>query len=282
MIKRKIKDILGALSPTLYKKALFKKYDKLNWSNLADSNAESEILLLQYLLNKDSVFFDVGSNIGAYLYVANKYTVASAIYGFEPIPKLYRNLKKAFSGMHIYPVALSNEEKQKQFKIPTIDGVKLMPRGTLNTEYIEDGEMDSTVFDVKTMRLDTFVETHGIHTIDLIKIDVEGHELTVIEGARKTIAQFSPTMIIEIEQRHHHMDLNEIIDSIQRMGYTCCYFDITDFAFKQLIVDATSIQHKADHKKSRKYVNNFVFLPAHLNPDSKIELINTQIKNQLL
>jgi FkbM family methyltransferase len=281
VIKEKIKNIISALSPSLYKKIMFKKYDNLNWANLNSSNAESEILLLKHLLDKDSVFFDVGSNIGAYLYMADKFTNSNNLYGFEPIPELYQKLEKTFDKVNISQLALSNEELVKQFKIPTIEGVMFMPRATLNTEYLEDGEKDSTFFDVQTKPLDAFMTEVNLSRLDLIKIDVEGHETKVIEGAKKSIQQFRPALIIEIEQRHHTTNLNDIIKSIVEMGYTCCYFDIVDFSFKKLEVDACSIQLKEHHKKSRKYVNNFVFLPDSMEPISKLKAINADIQNAL-
>lgn len=281
MIRDVLKRIIYAVSPAVYKRMMFKKYDELNWGNLENSNAENEILVLEHLLTEDSVFFDVGSNIGAYLYVAEKHTAPSNIYGFEPIPALFSKLKKLFSATNLYDIALSNDSTTKEFKIPTINGVEFLPRATLNTEFKEMDETDATVFKVRTERIDDFVTNNSVKRVDLIKIDVEGHEMSVFEGATETIDKFSPYLIIEMEQRHHEADLNSLIDQVLSKGYSCYYFDIGDYTFKKLELNVHEIQKIEDHKKSRKYVNNFMFLPEKNNPELIIKRINESILDQI-
>lgn len=279
-MKEKIKNIVSKTSPSLYRRLLFGWYDKLNWKTFKDSKAESEILILQHLLDKDSVFIDVGSNVGAYLYMAQKKADKKNTYGFEPIPELYNKLLRAFSGTPVFNLALSNESGVKELKIPDVNGVTLAPRGTLNTNYKEPGETGFITFKVKTQTLDEFVSEHKLNKIDLIKIDVEGHELNVLEGAAKTIHQFTPNMIIEIEQRHHDKDVSSIIKEIAGEQYAVFYFDIHNMAYKRLDVNVSSIQDIEEHKKSRSYVNNFVFLSNAGNPEEIIEKINVRIKKE--
>jgi hypothetical protein len=51
---------------------------------------------------------------------------------------------------------------------------------------------------VKVKRLDTLICEYGIERVDLIKIDVEGHEPAVLEGLGDYLRRFSPTILIEI------------------------------------------------------------------------------------
>ena len=53
---------------------------------------------------------------------------------------------------------------------------------------------------VRTMTIDAYVETGPVPTF--IKIDVEGHEPAVLQGARKTIETYSPTIIFEMWESH--------------------------------------------------------------------------------
>lgn len=276
-MKHIITQLIYYATPWLYKWLLFRKYDNLNWSSLLKSNAENEILLLKHFLSEGSVFFDIGSNIGAYLYIAKKYTEPNNIYGFEPIPELYHKLLTIFRTVNISNVALSNENAIKDFKIPIIEGTAFSARGTLNTDYIEDGENNSKEFTVTTRKMDQFISENNIPNVDLVKIDVEGHEIKVIEGGLESIKKFKPSLIIEIEQRHHNTNLNEIIDWIKGLGYKCFYFDVNKFRMRELNINAADIQRKEHHTKSRKYVNNFIFIANEKDPLETIRNINNEI-----
>ena len=55
-----------------------------------------------------------------------------------------------------------------------------------------------------------------------IKIDVEGFEARVIDGARETIARCRPVMLIEIEEAHSGEPPSVLIERIAGFGYACC------------------------------------------------------------
>ena len=280
-MKELFKTFLAVAAPSLYKKLQLGKYDKLSWSNLLESDAEAEILLLQFLLNEQSVFLDVGSNVGAYLYMAEKYASPRNIHGFEPIPALYRRLCRIFPEHRLYALALSNRNAISKFKIPVIKGSSLLPRGTLNTEYKEADENRSTIFTVNTARIDDFVKKEGIQRLDLIKIDVEGHEVDTIEGGEESLKKYRPVLIVEIEQRHHTKNLDEIIAYIAQMGYSCFYVDPLSLTLKSTPSNASSLQKIEHHKVSRLYVNNFIFMPSNEELAQRVSSINTTIKKSL-
>ena len=60
--------------------------------------------------------------------------------------------------------------------------------------------------------------------IGFIKIDVEGHELEVIQGALNTIKENQPVLLIEIEERHSKRKVFDSIKYIKNIGYNC-YFE---------------------------------------------------------
>ena len=91
-----------------------------------------------------------------------------------------------------------------------------------------------------------------------LKIDVEGHERAVLEGARGLIARDKPAMIIEIEERHTGRDLNEELDFVETFGYrTLAISEGRLIARAMLDVDR---DHRAKAGEPG-YANNFVFLP---------------------
>jgi FkbM family methyltransferase len=160
-IKSKISGVLQKtiilISPQAYKNKYLKQYINLSWKNYNENKVEFEMLLLPYFLNKDSVFFDVGSNIGAFVLIANKTVKQDQIFAFEPIPMLNARLKIVFPKVNIRNIALSNLKTKTQFKIPKINHTQFLTRGTLNTNFVETNESGFDILDVQTNTLDGFV-----------------------------------------------------------------------------------------------------------------------------
>jgi hypothetical protein len=99
---------------------------------------------------------------------------------------------------------------------------------------------------------------------DFIKIDVEGHELAVLEGARQTLQSRRPALLIEIEARHRPDGIVQpVFDLLHSQGYEGSFFlngqrrPLAEF-------DPARHQHIDEHAAStpRGYVNNFAFVPA--------------------
>lgn len=247
--------------PSLYKKRFFKKLNNLDKSNIKDRNIEFEFLLLSRYLTPDSIFLDVGTNMGDYLYFAEKFIPAENIYGFEPQPALYKRIKYLFPNTHIYNIALSDTQGILKFKVPMVGNRESTGRGTLNVEYIEADETSRKIFDVQTHTLDAFVVENYIPKISLIKIDVEGAEINVIRGGVRSLQKFKPVLLIEVEERHHKDKLWNIIQPIIELGYTPFYLDRNTFELKELKEDTPTYQEITEIKNKEAYLNNFIFLP---------------------
>ncbi len=268
------------LFPLSYKKKYFERIDSLNWSNIKNRNIENELLLIQYFLDSNSTFIDVGANLGQYVFKAEGIIPRNNIYAFEPHPALNKRLSKLFTGIHLSQDALSDAEGNTQFKIPYFNNREIHTRGTLKTEHVEVDETNSVLIDVHISTLDKFSEVNKIEKVSLVKIDVEGAEFDVINGAGEMIKKFQPIFIIEIEQRHHKTPILDFIMNLEKTGqYTCCYFDTMDQQLKTDIKDKKieDIQSLDNHGKNRLFINNFIFIPA-MNAENKIEEINTKIR----
>jgi FkbM family methyltransferase len=225
------------------------------------------------------VFFDVGSNIGAFVLIANKTVKQDQIFAFEPIPMLNARLKIVFPKVNIRNIALSNLKTKTQFKIPKINHTQFLTRGTLNTNFVETNESGFDILDVQTNTLDGFCIDEAIQKIDVIKIDVEGHEYEVIKGSLKTFEKYKPVLIIEIEQRHHTEDISIIINEIKQIDYSCFYFNSSTFCLTNLDINPQLLQQQNDFEKSRKYVHNFIFTPNTKVKSGLVEEINLRILN---
>jgi Methyltransferase FkbM domain len=71
---------------------------------------------------------------------------------------------------------------------------------------------------VAVRRLDSVVAEHGFDRVDLIKIDVEGHERRVLDGAETTLVRFRPALVIETAHEGEG-DRQIIHDRLRGMGY---------------------------------------------------------------
>ena len=101
-------------------------------------------------------------------------------------------------------------------------------------------------FSVNVKKLDDF---RFENPISFIKIDVEGHELEVIEGAIATINKNKPILLVEIEERYSKRKVIDTIKFVNALGYKSYYFNE-----KELINTATLMNFDS--------CNNFIFKPT--------------------
>jgi FkbM family methyltransferase len=130
------------------------------------------------------MIFDVGANIGRNVEIILGLCPSAQIHAFEPHPKSFTQLAEHAKGrFYAHPLALG--EKPTQLKLYDSPG-----ESELATFHplTKSGEKAYDTFDVSCETIDHFRATHNITKIDLLKIDVEGHELSVLRGARETLA----------------------------------------------------------------------------------------------
>jgi FkbM family methyltransferase len=279
-LRQFIKTILLATVPSLIKRRVFKHYKSLSWKNLSKSDLDAELLLLGFLVKKDTVFFDIGTNKGEYAYYAEKLIPSKNIYLFEPEKKLNKQLRAIFKQCHVFEIALSDTKGKHLFKIPVINGVADNCLSSLEVENKEVNETESIIYEVRTDTLDNFT-THYNLKPDLIKIDVEGHELSVLKGGQNYISTAHPTLIIEIEQRHHpSVSIEEIFDSFKSKGYQCYYYS-KKMAKLFYFDDKTHLTNSIGFFGTADYINNYMFIHNSNKTIKNIEVINKEIALKL-
>lgn len=97
------------------------------------------------------------------------------VYGFEPTPESYDEVKQRYAKDHrveVFKLAVSNQNGTADFYIRADK-----PSGN-SLRYGKD----RPTMQVETIRLDTWAQAHNIPSFDVVKIDVEGHELEALEG----------------------------------------------------------------------------------------------------
>lgn len=266
-IYSKLAENLQYISPSYYKSRFFKKLKGLTSQNLLERKVEPEFLWIKEILGKDSVFMDVGANVGAYLYTLENHLKPENIYAFEPNLQLFKRLKRLFPKVNLLSFALSDVSTIAEFKIPVINGEKVHTRGTLQTSIKEKNEEKTILQKVEVKPLDDLVfdktQTNKLNlkNLDFIKIDVEGNEMQTLRGAKKTIEKFKPILMVEMEQRHHKENLWTLISEIADWGYSINYLDRKTLQPKLLTEDFLNQQNPDNVKNYKDYINNIIFLP---------------------
>ncbi|HQV01375.1 MAG TPA: FkbM family methyltransferase [Bacteroidia bacterium] len=154
---------------------------------------------LYKLIKPDFHVIDVGVNFGETLLNIAKLTGANGhVIGFEPMPAIFKkcqdNMKlNTFANITLEPFALSDVEATVQITDPL--------NGNSGGTYISSAFTNSSL-QVQAITLDDYLNRHSINKIDLIKIDVEGYELHVLQGAKQTLLKHKPVLYIELCDAH--------------------------------------------------------------------------------
>jgi len=152
-------------------------------------------------------FIDIGANIGNHsIYFAS--ILNREVYAFEPTDEasniFTKNIK--LNGLekkiHRFQVALGQKEQSANYILDELN------TGATKLNIVEGGR-------VTIKPLDQFINIINA-PIALIKIDVEGFELDVLKGAKKTIKEHKPLLIIETQE---HMDFLKISKYVRKLGY---------------------------------------------------------------
>ena len=102
----------------------------------------------------------------------------------------------------------------------------------------------------------------GGRRVDLVKIDVEGHEMSVLRGASVTLRKYLPAMLIEIEQRHLDCPIQDVFAEIDDIGYVLYFIDgpalrpISEFDLKKHLSSVMQ-QVFTPFSMPEGYVHNF-------------------------
>jgi FkbM family methyltransferase len=149
------------------------------------------IEVMKRVLKRDSNCVDVGCHKGDILKAILQVAPGGTHYAFEPVPTLFDTLTVEFPSVRVSNVALSNMEGEASFQHvtsnPGYSGLK-------RRRYDREGETVLHII-VKTAPLDSILPAN--FRLDFLKIDVEGAELQVLQGALKTILRSRPLIIFE-------------------------------------------------------------------------------------
>lgn len=245
--------------PGIYKERFFKNLKNASKDNYSQKNIEPELIWINDYLMDDSIVFDIGANVGSYLYQWEKKLKPHQIFAFEPNFQLNQRLKKIFPKIRIEDFALSDKNETATFKIPVINGKAYNSRGTLLVNFKENDEENQLNQTVNVIKLDDWITKNNIQKLDFIKIDVEGNEMKTLHGAKNTIQKFTPTLMVEMEQRHHSEPLFELISEIENWGYKAHYLNRENFVLEKLS-EKIIVEQSLEVTDKKNYINNIIFV----------------------
>jgi len=93
---------------------------------------------------------------------------------------------------------------------------------------------------------------------------VEGNEMNTLRGAKKVIEDYRPTLMVEMEQRHHAEPLQKLISEIEHWGYGAFFLNRTTFELEKLTENIIARLSGNSIGSKETYINNLIFIPKPL------------------
>lgn len=162
----------------------------------------STVKALKRLLRSGDVALDIGGNVGYIaLEMAKRVGRSGKIFAFEPDSKNFALLKRNIElnpdcDIEPLPLAVSDSSAPIRLYKSTVDfndsAHSTLPSEKHSSEFVE----------IPTTTIDEFVSSRGLKTINAIKIDIEGAEMSAFKGMTKTLANHRPIVLAELCAEH--------------------------------------------------------------------------------
>ena len=205
---------------------------------------------------------DIGANVGSYSLLLAELVGPEHLVCLEPIPDLRRRLQRLLPSARVLPKAASSSRGRATLRVPVIGGDATPSRATLEAGVREEQQTGASEIVVETITIDEVVGALGDASVGFIKIDVEGHEREALRGATRTLKEHRPTLLVEVEQRHHGYPITEIFAEVEGQGFTGCFVDVRARAVSALEGFDVSRRQAPSNHGSRDYIANFLFFPV--------------------
>jgi FkbM family methyltransferase len=195
-------------------------FDILNFQ----SYEEDELFWLFQFMTGEEIIFDIGANIGWFSLVCSKNFPKSKILSFEPIKHnfdfLLENVKlNNFSNIEAFNLGIAEKDDIVDFYFFPEGSVIASQKNLINCNKAKATKCTITT-------IDDFMFKKNIEKIDVLKCDVEGGELLVLQGGENAISNFLPIILIEMFHKWNfqfNYHPNEIISKLNKIGYICYY-----------------------------------------------------------
>lgn len=233
-----------------------KKFWNRRASYLGCTTDEPELKLLPILCRPTLAGLDVGAAAGAYS--VQMLPWVSRCVAFEPrrwqAEYLRQLARYANLPITVEEVAVSNTQGQAVMRVPLKDqGLSTVEAGN---NLLGSDRQATIAFNVATRTLDSYRDSVDV---GFIKIDVEGHESAVLQGAELILKKDRPRLLIEVENRHRTGAIRDVFDAMSDHSYSG--FFLQDRKLQPIANFDPLIHQRIADLYQPNYINNFVFVP---------------------
>ena len=229
------------------------------FKNYGNFNLTGEKRFIKLISKEINFSIDIGANVGKYTKLLLAETNSEVI-AFEPLPKAFEELKeieKNFSSrLNVYNFGIGNKNSNLELNYSTEKSELASFIQDLDKLSFVDSKNNKKII-VEVMTLDSFFkkyeQTYKEKEIDLLKIDTEGFELEVLNGASETLINKKPKFI-QIEFNWHQLFREQTIYKFSKILSNYEVFKILPFGNSLIKVDPKRPESNIFH------LSNFVFI----------------------
>lgn len=179
---------------------------------------EAEWQVLDHLVDPKRAAVDIGANVG--IYAGRLAQLCPKVHAFEPLPWLADDLlRKLPESVTIHRLALSDHAGTANLRVPIRSGIEENGLTTMEAQNGLGQNDEIRQVPCEVTRLDDL----DLGPIGFIKIDVEGHEISVLQGAAETIKRDRPVLLIESQKDHNPAAPQNVFRFLRDLGYSILY-----------------------------------------------------------
>jgi FkbM family methyltransferase len=213
---------------------------------------ETETLdFLRQRLRPNDVVVEIGANIGAHTLVMAQFVgPGGTVYAFEPTEYASRKLQRNIELNH----GIANIVLRREL---VTNGMADLPRRNIRSSWKlkPDSQIPTEAVSASATSIDEFAVTEGIDQLSLLKIDVDGYDFKVLQGARETLTRLRPTIFVELCEyalQEQGDSVDRLLELLLGLGYRGQYLDGTPIADSREVLQRVGLDTSI----------NGVFLPA--------------------
>lgn len=182
------------------------------------------------LSSEAKVIFDVGANFGIFGLIGKVVNPKSKVHFFEPLDRNIERIKtncslNNFNNSEIYIETCAVSDKSGEVIFYDMDSSE-NTIGSMEKAHVELHQHHTSIIpkNIIAISLDDYIIQNNINSIDLVKIDVEGSELKVLQGFKEGIIKYQPIIFIEVLNRNSFNSITQLI-SEYNSNYLVYYLD---------------------------------------------------------
>jgi FkbM family methyltransferase len=211
--------------------------------------------LMAMLMRPNSVFVDIGANIGFHsLHIAARNPDARC-HAFEPHPEIFRQLTRntrlsALKNITLHHYALAETHREGVFYLQDASAYNRGLSSSIPQSDLKNGWQEAPM---RFEPLDEVLSELDRGAVSLIKIDTQGSEREVLAGAQLTVSEARPAILFEFESRYHAdpgREIHDILSLLPKYEIFCLKPSITEMR-----------RFNVDEVKDGRFEGDLVCLP---------------------